>query len=72
MIANDIQLGDIRTQTNVPRAGSAGMAGNIVLGGLIGAAVDAGTGAMKDLQPNPVSVKLIGVSDKSSDSRDQC
>lgn len=39
-------------------AGSAGMAGNILLGGLIGAAVDAGSGAMYDLKPNPVSVKL--------------
>jgi hypothetical protein len=35
------------------------MAGNIVLGGLIGAAVDAGSGAMKELKPNPIVVKLV-------------
>ena len=40
-------------------AGSAGMAGNIILGGLIGAAVDAGSGAMKDLYPNPLVVTLV-------------
>ena len=40
-------------------AGAAGMAGNIVLGGLIGAAVDAGTGATKQLKPNPVKVTLV-------------
>ena len=45
----------------VPRvagAGGAAMAGNVVMGGLIGAAVDAGTGAMYDLKPNPVHVVL--------------
>ncbi len=43
----------------VSGAGSAGMAGNVVLGGIIGAAVDAGSGAMYDLVPNPVRVKLV-------------
>lgn len=43
-------------------AGSAGMAGNILLGGLIGAAVDAGSGAMYDLVPNPVRVNLVAMS----------
>ena len=35
------------------------MAGNVLVGGLIGAAVDASTGAMKSLVPNPVAVTLI-------------
>jgi len=39
-------------------AGGAGMAGNVLLGGLIGAGVDAGTGAMKDLTPNPLVIVL--------------
>ncbi|HHN78272.1 MAG TPA: PEGA domain-containing protein, partial [Phycisphaerales bacterium] len=43
----------------VAGAGAAGMAGNVVLGGLIGAAVDAGSGAMYDLVPNPLHVKLV-------------
>jgi len=42
----------------IANAGSAGMAGNIFVGGIIGVAVDAGSGAMNDLVPNPVNVTL--------------
>ncbi len=45
----------------VAGSGAAGMAGNVLLGGLIGAAVDAGTGAMYDLVPNPLHVNLLRV-----------
>ncbi|EDM70669.1 Translation initiation factor 2, gamma subunit, GTPase [Roseobacter sp. AzwK-3b] len=38
--------------------GAAGVAGNVLVGGVIGLAVDAGTGASQDLVPNPVDVKL--------------
>jgi len=44
--------------SQVAGAGAAGMAGNVVFGGLIGAGVDAGTGATKELRPNPVQVTL--------------
>lgn len=39
-------------------AGGAGMAGNVILGGLIGAAIDANSGATQDLVPNPLVVHL--------------
>lgn len=39
-------------------AGAAGMAGNVILGGLVGVGVDAVTGATQDLVPNPAFVKL--------------
>lgn len=39
-------------------AGSAGMAGNLVVGGLIGLGTDAVTGATKDLVPNPMEFTL--------------
>lgn len=39
--------------------GTAGMAGNILLGGVIGAGVDAATGAMNDLKPNPMVANLV-------------
>lgn len=39
-------------------AGGVGMAGNVILGGLIGAAVDANSGATQDLVPNPLVVHL--------------
>ena len=41
--------------------GTAGMAGNILLGGVIGAAVDASTGAMNDLRLNPMVATLVSL-----------
>lgn len=43
---------------SVDGGGAAGMAGNVILGGLIGAGVDAGTGAMHSHKPNPLVVTL--------------
>lgn len=42
----------------VSTSGGAGMAGNVLFGGIIGAGVDAATGAMKDLSPNNFNVML--------------
>ena len=42
----------------IATAGGAGMAGNVLLGGIIGAGVDVATGAMYDLTPNPLDVAL--------------
>ncbi len=39
-------------------AGAAGVAGNVLLGGVIGLGVDMYTGASQDLVPNPVTIKL--------------
>lgn len=39
-------------------AGAAGVAGNVLVGGIIGLGVDAATGASQDLTPNPVQVRL--------------
>lgn len=40
------------------KAGAMGMAGNALIGGLIGVVVDSSTGATQDLTPNPAFVKL--------------
>ncbi len=53
----------VNVTPKVVGAGGAGMAGNVLVGGLIGAAVDAGTGAMKDLFPNPIQVELVRIAD---------
>lgn len=45
--------------SSIDGGGSLGMAGNVFLGGLIGAGVDAGTGAMHRHKPNPLRVTLI-------------
>jgi len=37
------------------------MAGNVLLGGVIGAGVDAGTGAMHSHKPNPLVVELTPI-----------
>ena len=38
--------------------GAAGMAGNLLVGGIIGGAIDAGSGAMYDLSPSHVHVVM--------------
>jgi hypothetical protein len=43
---------------HVAGAGGAGMAGNVLVGGIIGAGVDVSSGAMLDLVPNPLNVTL--------------
>jgi hypothetical protein len=48
----------VAVTNRVSGGGGAAMAGNLVLGGIVGAGVDAGTGAMLDLTPNPVNVTL--------------
>jgi hypothetical protein len=42
----------------IPGAGAAGLAGNVLVGGLVGVGVDAMTGAAQDHKPNPVTVAL--------------
>ncbi|VXC97899.1 conserved exported hypothetical protein [Oceanicaulis sp. 350] len=42
--------------------GGAAMAGNVLVGGIIGAGIDASTGAMHDLTPNPVHLELVPIS----------
>jgi hypothetical protein len=48
----------IRVTNRVSGQGGAAVAGNVLVGGIIVAGVDAGTGAMLDLVPNPVVVAL--------------
>ena len=44
--------------SGVSGAGGTAMAGNILVGGIIGGALDATSGAMNDLKPNPLMVVL--------------
>lgn len=47
-----------KVTNKVSGAGGAGMAGNVLVGGIIGAAVDGSNGSMLDLVPNPLVVTL--------------
>ena len=49
--------------------GAAGMAGNVVFGGVVGGVVDASSGAMKDLRPNPLTVNLLTPSQHEAAAR---
>lgn len=51
----------VNVNSQVDTGGGMGMAGNVIFGGLIGAGIDAGTGATNSLKPNPVSVTLVPV-----------
>lgn len=48
----------VHVASKVQGGGAAGFVGNAVVGGVLGAAIDGSSGAMKDLVPNPVKVKL--------------
>ena len=49
---------NIQVTNKVADTGAAGMAGNVIFGGLIGLGVDAATGATQELVPNPVLATL--------------
>ena len=60
---------EVNVNSQMVTAGGAGMAGNVLIGGVIGMGVDAATGATNDLKPNPIKVtleKIGGVSDDSA------
>ena len=58
----------VHVGTKVSGRGAAGLAGNIVAGGIIGVGVDAATGASKDHYPNPVNIELLPEGSKPVES----
>jgi hypothetical protein len=50
---------EVVVQTRVGGQGAAGLAGNVLVGGVVGLAVDASTGAALEHVPNPVAVTLV-------------
>lgn len=51
----------IAVKTEVSGGGAAGMAGNILIGGIVGVVVDASTGATLDHSPNPVFATMAPI-----------
>ena len=45
-------------QSGMSGGGAAGLAGNVIFGGIVGGVVDASSGALNDLTPNPLVVIL--------------
>jgi hypothetical protein len=54
----EVTRGTVVLNAEVGGGGAAGMAGNVFVGGIIGAGIDAGTGAMYEHKPNPLMVIL--------------
>jgi hypothetical protein len=50
---------DVAVQTRVAGSGAAGFAGNVLVGGVIGMAVDAGSGSTLEHFPSPVTASLV-------------
>lgn len=48
----------VAVKSEMAGAGAAGMAGNVLIGGVIGLGIDATSGATRDLRPNPLHVIL--------------
>lgn len=61
---------NVTVNSQVVGSGAAGMAGNVLVGGLIGVGVDAWSGATKSLKPNPVTVKLVRLDPQPQHARD--
>lgn len=53
------QPAEVTVSTKVNPGGGAAFAGNVLVGGLVGMAADASTGAGLDHYPNPVEVALV-------------
>jgi hypothetical protein len=49
----------VKVNPEIGGGGAAGLAGNVLIGGVVGAIIDPASGAIYDLKPNPVSVKLV-------------
>ena len=49
---------EVRVTNKISGQGGLGLAGNVIVGGIIGIGVDAVTGASLDLTPNPVELNL--------------
>jgi hypothetical protein len=55
--------GQVFVDTKMSGKGAAGLAGNLLVGGVIGVGVDAVSGATLDHDPNPVTIRLVPVED---------
>ena len=57
-------------ETAVSGGGGTAMAGNVLVGGLIGAGVDASSGAMLDHKPNPLVVTMMKLAESTEKAAD--
>lgn len=63
---------EVPVRSVIADSGAAGMAGNVILGGIIGAGIDAISGATKKLVPNPIDVKLEKIDEEAKKNSEKC
>lgn len=61
IIKQGYEVVEVDVHTQVAGAGAAGMAGNVLVGGLIGVGIDSFSGGMLEHKPNPVKVTLVPI-----------
>lgn len=66
---NGYESKSVHVGTEVSKKGAAGLAGNLLLGGVIGAGVDVATGAARDHTPNPVELHLLPIGKKPTEPK---
>lgn len=59
----------VEVTSSMSGADGAALAGNVLVGGLIGGAVDATSGALNDLKPNPLTVTLRTPAEEAAAAR---
>ncbi len=52
--------------TQISGSGAAGMAGNVLLGGIIGGGIDASNGSLNEFVPNPLKVTLVPLGEEAT------
>lgn len=60
------QTVEASVNTQIAGGGAAGMAGNVLLGGPIGAGIDASNGSMNEFSPNPLKVTLVPLDEEEA------
>lgn len=58
----------VQVESKLAPGGVAGMAGNVLVGGVIGVGIDAATGATLEHFPNPVLVEMIPTDPENADT----
>ncbi|MDF7777376.1 PEGA domain-containing protein [Sphingomonas sp. AOB5] len=52
---------DVQVESKMHAGGGAALAGNVLIGGLVGGVLDGTNGSLRDLKPNPVEVTLVPI-----------
>lgn len=58
----------VQVESKLAPGGVAGMAGNVLVGGVIGVGIDAATGATLEHFPNPVLIEMIPTDPENADT----